>query len=304
MVAILSWCWYIDSKRRSLIMPIIYNYSDYHTFLADWFMEKKRTNKSFSYTRFAEEAGFRDRGFLHNVIHGKRDLTKASLIKVVAAIGLTISEAEYFENMVFFNKASNLNERRYFFEKMNQVRSGDKAAIEACRLRTDQYEFYAEWHHSAIRSLIDMYPAHSSDYGWLAKKIYPPISVKTAKKSVELLLHLGLVEPDDRGGFRLTSKSITTGREVKSLAVQQFHKHSADLAKRAIEVLPPKNRNITGLTLGISEPVYRQICDEIEAFRAKIVTLAEADDHADRTYQLNVHLFPVTKTDISPAGDK
>jgi len=192
-----------------------------------------------------------------------------------------------------------MKERRYFFDKMNQVKHGEKAARIARRTRVEQFEFYAEWYHSAIRSLIDVYPSHSTDFAWIAKNVYPPITLKQVKHSIELLLGLGLIEADGKHGCRLTAKSITSGREMTSLAVQHFHRSTADLAKRAIEVLPVSKRNMSGLTLGISEETYRRICSEIEQFRSRIITLAEADDHADRTYQLNVHLFPVTRTDIA-----
>lgn len=275
----------------------IFNYMNYREYLTEWFSEKKKTNKAFSYASFADKAGFKDRGFLHNVIHGKRDLTKGSLVKVSRAIGHSQAEAEYFENLVYFNKAQDFKDRNYFFEKLNTVKHVGKTAAQALRTRTDQHEFYSEWYHAAVRSVIDMYPFRD-DFKWLARTIHPPISVRQAKKSVELLERLGFIERRADGVFKLADKSITTGDEIISLAVQNFHKETTSLARYAIESLPLKKRNITGLTLGISETTYRTICEEIRIFRAKIAALAECDESADRTYQLNFHLFPITRTDI------
>jgi uncharacterized protein (TIGR02147 family) len=278
-------------------MPNIFEYTDYRKYLADWFLEKKKQKSSFSYTVFALKAGFNDRGFFHNVIHGKRELTKESLVKVSRAIGHSKSEADYFENLVFFNKASELRDRNYSFEKLNGVKSADKKAIKAKQTRKDQYEFYSKWYHSAIRSIIDMYPFRD-DFQWLAKNTLPPITPRQAKKSVELLEKLDLIQRQKDGTYKLTDKSITTGGEVISLAVLNFHKETADLAKAALETLPAIKRNMTGLTLGISESTYLKICDELSQSRARIVQLAEQDDSPDRGYQLNLHLFPITKTDI------
>ncbi len=278
-------------------MPSVFEYTDYRKYLTDWFLEKKKLKPSFSYNLFARKAGFNDRGFFHNVIHGKRELTKESLVKVSRAIGHSKSEADYFENLVFFNKSPELKDKTYFFDKMNGVKSTEKTAINAMQLRNDQYEFYSKWYHSAIRSLIDMFP-FKDDYHWLAKSVFPPITPKQAKKSIELLEKLELIQKQKDGTYRLIAKNITTGNEVVGLAVSHLHKEAADLAKNALEILPGSKRNVTGLTLGISEKTYSIICEELREFRARIVRLTEQDDKPDRTYQLNFHLFPITKTDI------
>lgn len=275
----------------------VFNYENYRTYLSDWFTEKKTVCKTFSYASFAVKAGFSDRGFINNVIHGRRDLTKESLIKIAVAIGLSKAESEYFENLVFFNKSTDLRERNFFYDKMRSVKTLGKAAWEATRIRDEQYEFYATWYHCVIRSLIDMYP-FKNDFKWLARSVYPPITVQDAKKSVELLEHLGLIERKSNGNYVVVNKIITTGNEIKNLAVQNFHKMAADKAKMAIEILPAGKRNITGLTMGISEKTYHQICDEIQIFRTKIMAIVENDEDADRTYQLNFHLFPFTRTDL------
>jgi uncharacterized protein (TIGR02147 family) len=246
---------------------------------------------------FAHKAGFGDRGFFHNVLHGKRALTKESLVKVSQAIGHSKAEAEFFENLVFFNKATDLKSRNHFHEKMSSVKVAGKSAIAAQRTRRDQYEFYSQWYHSAVRSLIGMYP-FKDDYRWLAKNLFPAITLRQARQSVALLEKLGLIQRQKSGIFKLTNKSITTGDEIVSLAVHNFHKDTADLAKHALEKLPHDKRNVTGLTLGISERTHLKICEEIQEFRSKIVRIAEQDEEADRTYHLGFHLFPMTNTDI------
>jgi uncharacterized protein (TIGR02147 family) len=283
-------------------MPNVFEYTDYRKYLAAWFEQKKKAQPSFSYALFAKQAGFNDRGFFHNVIHGKRDLTKESLVKVSQAIGHSKAEAEYFENLIFFNKAADLKNRNYFYEKLNGVKSTEKAAIKALQTRKDQYDFYSQWYHCAVRSLIDMYP-FKDDFRWLAKNVFPPITSRQAKKSVQLLEKLGLIQKQKDKTYKLTTKSITTGSEIVSLAVHNFHKEAADLAKNALESLPVDKRNITGLTLGISEKTYLKICEEIQEFRSRIVQIAQQDEEADRTYQMNFHLFPITNTAIKAKGD-
>ena len=280
----------------------VFEYTNYREYLAAWLNEKKKSQPAFSYGLFARVAGFTDRGFLHNVIHGKRDLTKESLVKVSQAIGHSKAEAEYFENLVFFNKSPDLKTRGYFFEKLNNVKSNEKAAVKALQTRKDQYDFYSQWYYSAIRSLIDMYP-FAGDYNWLAKSVYPPISAREARKAVQLLEKLELIKKGKDNTYQLTDKSITTGNEIASLAVNNFHKSICDLAKNALESVPADKRNVTSLTLGISEKTYQKICADIQTLRSKIVQMVREDETADRTYQLNFHLFPITKVAPAIKGD-
>ncbi|MGA2508190.1 MAG: TIGR02147 family protein [Chitinispirillaceae bacterium] len=271
----------------------VFSYTDYRKYLLDYYQEKKKDNQTFSYNSFSIKAGFRNKGFLHTVLHGSRNLSKSSIVKIVTAIGLKKSEAEYFENLVFFNQAIDLIERTYFCEKLNSVRTPSRSVTVVQQTRRDQYEFYSRWYHSAIRSLIDMYP-FKNDYLWLAKNVFPAITPKQAKRSVELLAKLGLIEKKKDGVYALTSKNITTGNEITAVAALQFHKESAHLVEHALDTLPRDKRNVTGLTLGISENMYNKICDEITAFRTRIVNMVQDDVGTDRTYQLNFHFFPIT----------
>jgi hypothetical protein len=248
-------------------MPNVFEYTDYRKYLADWFGEKKKAQPAFSYASFAQKAGFSDRGFFHNVIHGKRGLTKESLVKVSQAIG--------------HSKAG--------------VRGFEKKAVRAQQLRKDQYEFFSNWYHVVIRSLIDLYPA-ITDYAQLAKMVYPAVKPKEAKKSVELLLRLGLVERQKNGSFGISSKVLSTGREVQSFAAQHFHLACMELAARALRELQGDKRNISGLTLGISRKAYDKICDIIYSTQEKILEVAEKDTDSDSVYQLNFHFFPVSRT--------
>lgn len=275
------------------MVPNVFEYTDYRKYLLAYYNEKKMGNPAFSYNILSSKAGFKNKGFLHTVIHGTKNLSKSSIVKLANALGMKKSESEYFENLVFFNQAIDLIERTYFCEKLKDVSYPSKNVAVVQQTRRDQYEFYSKWYHSAVRSLIEMYP-FTGDYERLARSIYPPITNKQAKKSVALLEKLGFIAKHKNGVYTLTNNNITTGNEITALAALNFHKEAAHLVEHALDSLPRDKRNITGLTLGISGQMYQKICDEIQSFRAKIVSMAQDDIGADRAYQLNFHFFPMT----------
>lgn len=276
-------------------MPNIFNYNDYRKFLANYYEEKKAEKHSFSYQNFSRKAGFSSKSFIFNVMKGRKNISKSSVVNIAEAMSLSKTEAAYFEILVSFNQAANFKERNFYYEQLNNIRPQNTEASNAKKLRQDQFEFYSKWYNVVIRSLIDLFP-FKDDYKRLARMVYPSITPQQAKKSVQLLERLKLIKQKKNGYYKVNDKVLATGKEVKSLAVQHYHIENMKRAENAIKTLPSDKRNISGLTLGISKDTYRQICEIILESQGKIMNIAEKDNEADGVYQLNFHLFPVTKT--------
>jgi uncharacterized protein (TIGR02147 family) len=211
------------------------------------------------------------------------------------AMKLSKTESEYFENLVYFNQAVNFTERNFYFEKLNAIHPVTTEASSARNLRLDQYEFYSQWYNIVIRSLIDLYPT-IKEPRMLAKMVSPAVSTKQVQKSIELLLRLGLIQQHQDGSYSISSKVLSTGRELQSLAVQKFHLTSMELASKALKELPSDKRNFSCLTLGISQTAYEKICSEIDSFQNRIISIVENDENSDSVYQFNFQLFPVSNT--------
>lgn len=275
-------------------MPEICEYTDCRKFIKDYYDETKARNPGFSYQVFAQKAGFKSKGFLHLVVQGKRPLSRANVLGLAQAMKLDRHETDYLENLVAFNQSATLQERNHFFEKLSSIKAAGKSAWKPQLVRKEQYEFYSRLYHSVIRALIDQ-RSFRNDYAWLAKTVRPRITPTQARKSVELLSRLGFIRKRKDGSWEVAEKTIVTLPEVQSLAVQNFHREAGELALKALNDLPRERRNITGLTLGISKETYRSICDEIQAFRERLLRIAEADDKANCVYQLNFQFFPVTE---------
>lgn len=277
--------------------PNLFEFTDYRKFINVFYHAKKAESPAFSFQVFCDKAGFPNKGFVHNVIHGVKNLSRTSAMKFAEAMELTKTEADYFEHLVFFNQARTFKERDHYFEKLNSVRPMTTAASIAKLVRSDQFDFYSKWYHSAVRSIIDLFPV-KDDYKWIAKNMQPRISRVLVRQAVDLMLKLGLIERQKNGVLKVKDKVITTGPEAQSLAVGRFHLEMMKSAALALKEIPADKRHITGLTLGISQKVYAKITEEILAFQDKIMEIAKNDTDSDGVYQLNFHFFPLTKTPI------
>jgi uncharacterized protein (TIGR02147 family) len=206
---------------------------------------------------------------------------------------LNKAESDYFENLVAFNDAVTLKERNHYYERLSAIKLNGDTAWKPQITRSEQFEYYSKLHYGVVRSLIDM-RGFSGDFHALAKSVRPRITPRQARKAVELLERLGFISKQKNGGYAVTGKTITTEPEVESLAVLNLHKQAGELALKSLEELPKDQRNVTGLTLGISKQVYERICKEIEVFRSRLLQMAEADETADSVYQINFQFFPLS----------
>ncbi len=275
-------------------MKSLYSYMDYRQFLKDYFAEKKSSNKVFSYAVFAALAGFKARDYILRVMKGGRNLSKNGTYRLGKAMRLSAKETEYFENLVAYNQATSDEEKEHYFLKISENRKYGQIQI----LRKDQYAYLSQWYHCAIRSLLPVMN-FNDDWEKLAMFLRPPITASQAKKSVALLLRLGLLIKTGKGRYVTTSSSLSTGDELRSIALTRFHKTTMDLAKKALENVPAPARDISGVTVSISAGGFNRIKEEVRSFRKQVLAIAAMDSREDRVCQVNIHLFPLSETRAS-----
>lgn len=274
----------------------VFDYTDYRKYLADYYRLQKSVNPAFSYRYFARRAGINSSGFYKELIDGKRSLSRSLILKFSGAIRLSKKEAEYFENMVYLNESRTVEERKLFFERMMASQTTRARIIE-----TAKYEYYLKWYYGAVRALLSLkkYRDTPEDFRKIAKALNPEIKPGQAKKALRILEKLGFIRKDESGVFSLIDQVISTGslkqdRNIAALHVVNFQKEMMKLAQGAFDRFTSDKLNMSTMTLGISEATLAQIKEELATVRNKIAGLAENDVSADRIFQLNIQLFPIS----------
>lgn len=270
-------------------MPNIFAYMNYRDYLRDYYLEEKSRNPAFSFQVFANRAGFKSKSFLKLVIDGRKNLAKDSLAKMGNALKLGQKAFSYFEDLVAFNQTGSIKLRNFYFEKLAAYNPRSPGRL----VLRDQYEFYSKWHHNSIRELLDWFD-FGEDYALLGKQLHPPISARMANQSVRLLLKLGLIEKKG-GRYVQADRIVTTGDEVQSLAVHNFHLQNLVLAGVSLDSVPAQERDVSCLVLGLSHEGFRQVKSEIQMLRKRLLKIAEADSGQERVYHANFQLFPTSR---------
>ncbi len=270
-------------------MPDLFTYIDYRKFLKDYYEEQKARDAKFSHRYFTMKVGFSSSGYFSDVLAGKKNLSGAFMLKFAKALKLSREEEEYFLNLVSFNQAKTLEEKNRFYEKM--MTSG-KVKVDV--LAPEKYEYFSKWHYAAIREVLHYLP-FKDDYKDLGKRLDPPIAAKDARKAIELLADLGFIREDEKGFWRPTTANLSTGGTFDALNVSNFHHNTLELAISALDAFPGPQKGFSTLTLPLTEVKIRKAKLAIKNLRMYLLALAENGAKADRVYQFNFQLFPVTR---------
>ena len=268
-------------------MPSVFAYSDYRAFMRDAFAEKKASSR-FSWREFAKRAGYASPVFLKLVAEEKSSLSAEGIERVGLALGLNDKEQEFFRILVPFTHETNNAKKQKLFNEMRKIAALCKNHV----IEANLYDYYKEWYHSVIRELA---PNVSSE-NEISKLLVPKIPAPQVKASIALLLKLGLLERDSQGKYHQTGKHLTTGENINSMAVRKHHENMGALGVAALEAVSKKERDISGITMGLSKEGFEAVKMEIANFRRRIREIAVQSESEDESvYRINLQLFPLSK---------
>lgn len=270
-------------------MPNIFDFTDYRLYLQDFYNEQKSTNKAFSFKYMANKAGFKSKSFIKLVIDGKKNLTTDSINKLNAVLKLNDKAFSYFCDLVAFNQSQSVQQRNFYFDKIMQYNKRNTAR----KVLIEQYEIYSKWYFNAIRELVTTID-FKEDYEMLGKMLKPLISEKKAREAVDLLIKLGFIEKKE-GRYAQCNPIITTGDEVRSLAITNFHIENFALASKAIETVRSSHRDISCVIAGLSDDGFKLVKEEIQKFRKKILDIAALQTNVSHVYHINFQIIPVSE---------
>jgi uncharacterized protein (TIGR02147 family) len=268
-------------------MPSVFAYSDYRAFVQDAFAEKKASGR-FSWREFAKRAGYASPVFLKLVADKKSTLSPEGIERVGLALGLTNKEQDFFRLLVFFTHETSNAKKQKIFNEMRRIAALCKSHI----IEANLYDYYKEWYHSVIRELATSVSSETE----ISKLLCPKIPLAQVKASIALLLKLGLLEKNSNGKYSQTSKHLTTGENINSMAIRKHHENMATLAVAALENIPKAERDISGLTMGLSKTAFEAVKAEIADFRRRVKEIAEQGENEEESvYRINLQLFPLSK---------
>lgn len=271
-------------------MDTIFKYINYRIFLKDFYEEQKKTSRVFSYRYFSQKAGINSPNFLKQVIEAKRNLTAQTTSKFLTALKLSNKEAAFFKSLVLFNQAKSASEKQVHYTAMVSMMH----LIKEQRLHACQHDYFMHWYIPVVREIINLYN-FKGDYKALAAAVTPLITVREARFAVKSLKDLGMIAETPDGLFHQTAAAIVSDSSVARMAVRSFNREMLKKAEAALDTVPIEERQIYGVTVGVSKACYNVLTAEMAAFRDRVIAIVNSDKDSDRVYQMHLQLFPLSR---------
>ena len=158
-----------------------------------------------------------------------------------------------------------------------------------------QYEYCSAWYHAVIRELV-VAPEFDGTPEWLTRRIVPSITSGQAEQSIRLLEQLGFISKNGDGRWKQSNPILSTGAEVNSLAVFNYHQNLFELSKDILGKIDAADRDISAMTLGVVRERIPLLKKKIQEFRQEILKFVADEDRPEEVVQLNIQFFPLTKS--------
>ncbi|MBI2344080.1 MAG: TIGR02147 family protein [Deltaproteobacteria bacterium] len=270
----------------------VYSYEDYRQLLKDYYLAcKEAAPQKFSYRYWARRADFSSSNFISLVITGKRNLSPDAARRLARSMRLTPRQSKFFEELVRFGQTTDVDERVRALEALLAYRE----YCTARQLSQEQFEYFSRWYYPVVREMVAL-PDFQPDPAWIATRLHPAIRAPEAGRALAVLERLGLIQQHGPGRYIQTEKTLTTSREVCSLAVAAFHRDMIRLGQASMQT-SARHREVSSLTMSLSSEEFRLIKRKIHTFHEEVLALLHhgVNGGPSHVYQLNFQLFPVVQ---------
>ena len=269
-------------------MKEIIEYTDYRKYIQDYYDERKRCS-AFTWREFARAAGFSSAVFLKYVCEGKKNLSLGAAGSVANAMGLAGFENTYFVLMVSYAHAKGDAAKRAAFEERCALARAHRVHV----LGNEEFDYFKSWKNPVLREIAPHMPgAKPLDMAHACKQ---KISATEVSETLDFLVRAGLLKRDKDGNYHQTEKSVSMGPvDAVPVAARDMQRQMGEFAIQSLD-LPLSERDMSGLTLGLTRRAYERIKKELADCRRRIVAIATEDDETEQVYRLNLQLFPMSE---------
>jgi len=266
----------------------LFDYDDFRKFMQDYFDEQKKMRAVFSHRFFAAKAGFSSSSYCLNVIRGRFNLTPKSIEKISKAMDFEPLQKAYFEALVQYNQARQVDERDQAWKQILQIRK----QIEFTHVTTREQAYFSKWYYPVVRELA-VESNWNGDFRVLARSLTPQITTEEAREAVKNLLEWGLLKQVGTH-YKHTSQMLDAA-EIPPIALRKIRHEYIQHAIGAVESMPKDERFAAFTTLAMSESSYNYAVKVLEEARKKIIARAANDLDVERVYEMMLVAFPMSK---------
>ena len=194
---------------------MVYEHSDYRSFLKATLLERSRKNPAYSMRSMARQTGL-SASSLSDILKGHKNLSPTRALTVASLLGLDPPEAEFF-GLLVQSQASESPDVRARLEARMRALSPRPVATD---LSLDHFQMIAEWVHLPILEMTFI-PGPPLTAALISERL--GISRIEAELALERLERLELIEKDKKGRYQKSTPYWIASSKVPNEALRRFH---------------------------------------------------------------------------------
>ena len=265
--------------------PDIFSYLDYRSFLREFLTYLQSCDKKFSMRWVAKKSGIQSPQLLTMIIKGQRKLSVDNAELLALTFKLSEKEQEYLEILLELELAKN-KERQ--IEVLDRIRFQFQNGLFK-ELPVFKTEYLHKWHHAVTRELLGI-----RQFPYSAKAIAEALAISEneAEESLQLLLHLGLLQKK-AGAYVKAETSLRAADYSSPLVMLQYHLQILERAFHAVQVTRDL-RHFDSLIVALPYGQIETVREKIRQLIREVDMLGESAGKRDDVFQLSVQFFSTT----------
>lgn len=291
---------------------VLREYSDYRSYLRDWFESRKALRPGFSYRRFSALLGLKSPNFMQLVISGQRGVSAEVANRLCRVMGLRGAERTYFLALVEHDGFAGACAGGAHTRGAEAGGSAGSAAGEAereaakalliarRRLVTSHLErvkeiIVSEWYHMLVRELVCL-PSFEPTGAYVSRALNGLISEEEAANSLKLLMEVGLFIRGEDGRWQTRDAALDTGNFVFARSTyERAHAGTLKAWASALDRLNPSEQELGLLHVPIASEKIPELRERIRRFQDELIGWLCEEKNPDRVVQVGTYLIPFDK---------
>jgi uncharacterized protein (TIGR02147 family) len=266
----------------------IFSFTSLRSFLKAHADDQKAKNPTWSYGMWAKRLGLKGTASLTMVVNGQRNAGPQMVAALVEYFKFDAKQKKYFENLANLEKVQKDSSLQYLvLQELKRL-----SPLKNFKIFDDStFDVISNWYHLAIKQLVRMGVVEP---GSISNQLRFDVSEKQVKTALDNLEKVGLIVKAEEG-YHLTNGRIRTDNDIPSEAVKRYHEQAMENAKRSVREIEVELRELQSLTFLLDTEKLKDAKERIRNFMDEFSKNVDTDE-GNQVYQLNVQLFPVTKT--------
>lgn len=240
--------------------------------------------------KLAKTLGYSSASSLSMIFTGDRLPSNDFIDSISAHWKLSQEEDQYLKNIVQLQRLK--KKGRATAQVMARIARFKKISP-THKLNLNQFAMMRDWYPVVIQSLISNFDFRE-DYSWISRKLRRKVTPAQIKKSIEILLDLGIVRRSSEGLLERTHTELETTHEIPSEAIREHHKGMMSRAIEAVDEQDVSARHFNSVTLKFDPKNMAAAKQKILKFVVDFNSQFEVEN-SSQIYQLNMQFFEHTK---------